>query len=456
MRAAERWTGPLLAVVALALLALWMRAATHPFPEAAPVEAVSAGVTLAGVPLAFVLFGLVLLGVATIERAPMAVALTGLAAILGYTLLAVPGFDLAAKAAAEGTGLLNLFLLLLGFAVLARHVELSRLPDLLPAVLPDGWTGGVVLLAIVMVLSSVLDNIAAALIGGTIAGVVYKRRVHVGFLAAIVAAANAGGAGSVVGDTTTTMMWLAGVPPGAVVHAFVASLAAFAVFGVIAARQQHALQPIQADPSPGVRLDAPRLAIAVAILLAAVAANVVVNIRYPEASTSFPFIGVGVWIAILAASPWRLPDLGTLRSALRSAVFLLALVSCAALMPVRELPAASPKTALSLGFLSAVFDNIPLTALCLKQGGYDWGMLAYTVGFGGSMIWFGSSAGVALTSSYPESRSARRWVRAGWHVALAYVVGFTVMMLWPGWEPRPMRHHRAQPAFAISLQGDSR
>ena len=61
-----------------------------------------------------------------------------------------------------------------------------------------------------------------------------------------------------------------------------------------------------------------------------------------------------------------------------------------------------------------------------------------------------------LTSSYPESRSARRWVRAGWHVALAYVVGFTVMMLWPGWEPRPMRHDRAQPAAATSLQGDSR
>ena len=43
-----------------------------------------------------------------------------------------------------------------------------------------------------------------------------------------------------------------------------------------------------------------------------------------------------------------------------------------------------------------MFDNIPLTALALKQGGYDWGFLAYAVGFGGSMIWFGSSAGVAL------------------------------------------------------------
>jgi len=58
-------------------------------------------------------------------------------------------------------------------------------------------------------------------------------------------------------------------------------------------------------------------------------------------------------------------------------------------MPVEALPAASTWVALGLGFVSAVFDNIPLTALALQQGGYDWGFLAYAVGFGGSMIWFG-------------------------------------------------------------------
>ena len=71
--------------------------------------------------------------------------------------------------------------------------------------------------------------------------------------------------------------------------------------------------------------------------------------------------------------------------------------------------------------MSAVFDNIPLTALALKQGGYDWGFLAYAVGFGGSMIWFGSSAGVALSNQFPEAKSAIAWLRGGWHVAVAYV-----------------------------------
>ena len=113
----------------------------------------------------------------------------------------------------EWVTLANLFLLLMGFALLSRHFEESRIPDEMPALLPDDWKGGVVLLVLVFVLSSFLDNIAAALIGGTVARHVFQGKVHIGYLAAIVAASNAGGSGSVVGDTTTTMMWIAGVSP---------------------------------------------------------------------------------------------------------------------------------------------------------------------------------------------------------------------------------------------------
>jgi len=113
-------------------------------------------------------------------------------------------------------------------------------------------------------------------------------------------------------------------------------------------------------------------------------------------------------------------------------------VLCASMMPVSELPAPSWRTAFGLGFVSAVFDNIPLTKLAIDQDGYDWGMLAYTVGFGGSMIWFGSSAGVALASSFPQARSVGAWLRHGWHVALAYVIGFAALLLLSGWNPEPI------------------
>ena len=52
---------------------------------------------------------------------------------------------------------------------------------------------------------------------------------------------------------------------------------------------------------------------------------------------------------------------------------LIALVSTASMMPVKSLPSPIWETTLGLGFVSAVFDNIPLTALAIKQGNYDWG-----------------------------------------------------------------------------------
>ena len=105
------------------------------------------------------------------------------------------------------------------------------------------------------------------------------------------------------------------------------------------------------------------------------------------------------------------------------------------MMPVDQLPPASWQTAFSLGFISAVFDNIPLTKLALTQGGYDWGILAYAVGFGGSMIWFGSSAGVALANIFPEAKSVVAWVKNGWHVILAYIIGFFILLGTFGWHP---------------------
>jgi Na+/H+ antiporter NhaD/arsenite permease-like protein len=121
--------------------------------------------------------------------------------------------------------------------------------------------------------------------------------------------------------------------------------------------------------------------------------------------------------------------------AVKGSLFLLALVLSASLMPVERLPHAAWTTAFGLGFVSAVFDNIPLTELALKQGGYDWGFLAYTVGFGGSMIWFGSSAGVALSNQFPEAKSVALWLKHSWYIAVAYVIGFAALMLALGWHP---------------------
>jgi Na+/H+ antiporter NhaD/arsenite permease-like protein len=413
-------------------------------------------VYLFGIPLDFILFAATLLGVALFHHHTLKVALTGVIAITLYKVF-ITGFKtgphltgLLGHLGHEWVTLANLFGLLMGFALLSKHFEDSHVPDVLPRILPDDWKGGFVLLVMVFVISSFLDNIAAALIGGTMAHAVFRGKVHIGYLAAIVAASNAGGSGSVVGDTTTTMMWIDGVRPVEVLHAYVAAGVALVVCGIPASLQQQKFSPIYKIGKHHVEIDYARVSIVAFILIAAVAVNVVVNTQYAAYSDIFPFLGATVWVAILLCAPIRQPDWSLLPSTFKGTLFLLSLVLAASMMPVEQLPAASSVTVLGLGFVSAVFDNIPLTALALKQGGYDWGFLAYAVGFGGSMLWFGSSAGVALSNNFPEAKSAWLWIKHGWHVALAYVVGFAVMSAVLTWHPTAKTKGIMTPAIGTS------
>ena len=396
-------------------------------------------IRLYGIPIDFILFAMTLLGVAVFHHHTLRVSLIGVTAISLYKII-FTGFKFGPGVSGwlshmshEWVILANLLCLLMGFALLSRHFEKSHIPVVLPKYLPDDWKGAFVMLVMVFVLSSFLDNIAAALIGGAMAHQLFRNKVHIGYLAAIVAASNAGGSGSVVGDTTTTMLWISGVNPLQVFDAYVAAVVALVVCGIPASLQQHRYSPILKNSHAHTRVDWTRVGIVALILVLAIITNVTVNVKFNALANSFPFIGVAVWVAILISLPLRRPDWEVLPSAGKGAIFLLSLVTCASMMPVEELPIASWHSALGLGFVSAVFDNIPLTALAIKQGGYDWGFLAYAVGFGGSMIWFGSSAGVALVSMYPEAKSVGLWLKHGWHVALAYVVGFFVMLLMLGW-----------------------
>jgi Na+/H+ antiporter NhaD/arsenite permease-like protein len=396
---------------------------------------------LFGAPVEFVLFGVTLLAIAMFHRHTLIVALIGLAAVATYKVIftgfhAGPGITgFIFHVGHEWDILVNLFCLLVGFALLSRHFEKSHVPVVLPRFLPHDWKGGFLLLVIVWVLSSFLDNIAGALIGGAMAHQLFRAKVHIGFIAAIVAASNAGGAWSVLGDTTTTMMWIAGVSPARVFEAIIGATVALLIFGIPAAILQNKFSPILQRAHAHTHVDWMRIGIVGLILIFALTTNVIVSMHFLRYADHFPFIGVAVWVAILLTVKLRRPDWEVLPESIKGAIFLLALVVIASMMPVEKLPAASWQTALGLGFLSSVFDNIPLTALALKQGGYDWGFLAYTVGFGGSMIWFGSSSGVALANMYPETRSVAEWLRHGWFIVLAYVAGFFAMLWLWHWHP---------------------
>ncbi|HET9810080.1 MAG TPA: hypothetical protein VFP53_00100 [Sphingomicrobium sp.] len=397
--------------------------------------------TLLGAPIEFYLFGLMLIGVALFHTRALAISVGGLLVILAYEAFfsAFPTGNgagaLLLHAEHEWVTIANLLLLLVGFELLSNQFERSNIPDHLPNHLPDGWTGGLVLLGVVFVMSAFLDNIAAAVLGGVMARHVYQGRVCVGFLAAIVASANAGGAGSVIGDTTTTLMWLNGVSPLIVLPAFIAAVPALAIIAPFGAWAQHKHQPILAHDEDGHPLEWRRIWIVFIILVAAVTANVLANLL-SEGEEAAPWLGLALWAALIATSFIAAPDWKLTRNACKGAVFLCALVAAASLMPLAALPEPSWQSTFALGGLSSVFDNIPLTALALAQGGYDWALLAFAVGFGGSITWFGSSAGVAITNDFPEGRSLKRWIVEGWFVPVAYLAGFFVMLAVWGWDTR--------------------
>ncbi len=407
---------------------------------AASAGAAASGPTLVGIPIDFFLFGATLLSVAFFHHRTFTVAVTGLSVIIIYKFIFTgfppgPGFGgLLAHFWHERIILSNLLLLLLGFAVLSRHFEDSGAPEVMPRYLPDNWLGPVALLGMVWVCSGFLDNIAAALIGGVIAKHVFKQ-VHIGYLAAIVASSNAGGAGSVVGDTTTTMMWIDGVSPLDVMHAYVAAAVAWLVFAIPLSLKQQAFSPIQKHEEGHHKVDWGKIGVVAFILVSAVGANAGANIFAPRLLDVIPVIGLAVWGAILLGGFVRKPNLKVAADSMKGSLFLLALVSCASMMPVQALPPASWQTSFGLGFISSVFDNIPLTALALKQGGFDWGVLAFAVGFGGSMVWFGSSAGVAVSNLYPEAKSVFKWIASAWWIPIGYVAGFFAMLAVFGWHP---------------------
>ncbi len=292
------------------------------FPVMAAAADGSAMPAVAGIRLEFILFAATLLGVALFHNYTMWVSICGLAAILCSKLLFLPDFSFA-EHILGGSGhegewrvLLNLLGLLFGFAILAKHFEESDLPKILPKYLPDDWKGGFVLLIMIFVISAFLDNIAAAMIGGAIAYVVFQKRVHIGYLAAIVAASNAGGSGSVVGDTTTTLMWIDGVDPLNVLHAYVAAGSALIIFGVVASLQQDKYQRIVKDSQAGVTVAWGKLGVVALILVSAIITNY-----------AFDFPALGVWVALLAGAFFVNTPWSELKNATAGTIFLMGLVN---------------------------------------------------------------------------------------------------------------------------------
>lgn len=278
-------------------------------------------------------------------------------------------------------------------------------------------------------LSAVLDNLTTTIVMVTILNkLVKEKQTKWLLLGLVVIAANAGGAWSPIGDVTTTMLWIGDqiTPINIIKQTFLPSLICMVLPTVIVSYMIKGSIKLNSDAIQ----------------------NLNFNKNHVERNLIF-FIGIGglLFVPVFKTLTHLPPYMGMLLSlgilwvsteiiharkgddekgllsvshALRkidtpSILFFFGiLMAIASLEAINVLPELAQQlntalgslenVAIGIGFLSAIFDNVPLVAAL--QGMYSldvyptdhyfWELLAYCAGTGGSCLIIGSAAGVAV------------------------------------------------------------
>jgi Na+/H+ antiporter NhaD/arsenite permease-like protein len=276
-------------------------------------------------------------------------------------------------------------------------------------------------------LSAILDNLTTTIVMvSLIQRLIAKRDDRLLFASLIVIAANAGGAWTVIGDVTTTMLWIGGqISPlkimGGVFLPSLLNLLVPLAFISFSLKGKTIAPPPKEDGLQGVDPFERNVMfyLGLGVLIAVPAFKTVTHLP--------PFMGVLLGLGLVwlvgeivhrhkdehVRGPLTLANALT-RIDMGSIVFFLGIllaVACLEHAGLLSMVAKWLDTAIGrqdiivivLGLLSAVIDNVPLVAATM--GMYDlahyppdsflWEFIAYCAGTGGSILIIGSAAGVA-------------------------------------------------------------
>ena len=88
---------------------------------------------------------------------------------------------------------------------------------------------------------------------------------------------------------------------------------------------------------------------------------------------------------------------------------------------------------IGVGFLSAIVDNVPVMSAVLKanptMGLEQWMLVTLTAGVGGSLISFGSAAGVGVMGKLPGIYTFGAHMKYSWTILIGYIVSVSVWYL---------------------------
>ncbi|MDD2888282.1 MAG: sodium:proton antiporter NhaD [Aliarcobacter sp.] len=299
-------------------------------------------------------------------------------------------------------------------------------------------------------ISPVADNLTTALILSTVLITIEKSRKD--FLVPgainIVVAANAGGAWSPFGDITTLMAWAAGkgqfsdflyLFPAAVLGYFVTAflLSRFVPKVVPAFDASKEKQPKMAEGAKVVML------LGVLTIVCAVLSHQVLHLP-------------AMWGMMFGLSLLKVYAYGLKRKygdehfnifhsmakienntlmfffGILAAVGALYFIGWLALASVVYDPSVLGPTwsNIGVGFLSAIVDNVPVMSAILKanpeMGVDQWMLVTMTAGIGGSLISFGSAAGVGVMGKMHGIYTFGSHMKYSWTILLGYIVSVSI------------------------------
>jgi Na+/H+ antiporter NhaD/arsenite permease-like protein len=303
------------------------------------------------------------------------------------------------------------------------------------------WVTGV----IAFFLSAVADNLTTALVMGAVVmavGADNPRFVAIAMVN-IVCAANAGGAFSPFGDITTLMVWQSGrVEFVDFFVLFVPSVVTFVIPAVVMSFAVPAERPASLEERIVTRRGAKR-----GIVLGLVTISMAVSFEYYLGIPPFMGMMTGLSLLMFLAYYLRLtrshdePDYNIFENV--KAVewdtllfFFGVMFSVGGLAFIGYLSLASgilygtwgPTVAnISMGFASAVVDNIPVMFSVLsmqpEMTHFQWLLVTLTCGVGGSLLSIGSAAGVALMGASQGRYTFLSHLRWAPMITLGYAAG---------------------------------
>lgn len=297
-------------------------------------------------------------------------------------------------------------------------------------------------------LSALLDNLTTTLVMlSLLKGLIAEKNERWKIGAAIVIAANAGGAFSPIGDVTTTMLWIGGQVSA---PTLVAGLTLPSLVSLLVTLGLMHFQ-IKKEPLPAVQKSEESASISgLPLLILGLSSLVLV----PILKTLFhipPFLGMLIGIGVM----WLVYDVIERKkdvekqmpfaAILRKVDYESLLFFLGILLGVASLESAGILEGLAgqlkawvsslegiayvTGILSAIIDNVPLVAA--SMGMYSmvqypadsafWHLIAYCAGTGGSLLIIGSASGIAFMGI--ERVDFFWYVK---HVTLVALVGYTV------------------------------